>query len=148
MYKKNQKEDSQSEDLTSKELSYEDSILNIQRKISLSLNREYRKGAESLVDKCVEVYYAIQSVDPQEKQQLHSVPGDFKRLVEKHFPELISKYSQVLTTSEGKQVSEFNSIIEQLHGELDLILENIKNRNYVEFANKTGFMKIRYSDKF
>lgn len=143
--KKDKEESAPSE---TKQFNYEDGILDIQRKISLSLKKSHRQGVESLVDKCVEVNYAIRSVDPQETSQLHSVPGDFKRLVEKHLPEFIANFSEVSNSNGDENLEKFENIILQLNGELDTILENIKTRNYVDFANKHGFMKIRYSDKF
>ena len=45
-------------------------------------------------------------------------------------------------------IQKFDSLLEQLHVELDETLTNIKERNYAAFANKHGFMAIRYSDKF
>ena len=45
-------------------------------------------------------------------------------------------------------IQKFNELLKQIIGELDIILKNIADRNYVALASKHGFMEIRYSDKF
>lgn len=125
----------------------EDAIVSIQTQASL-MGITQKTNINGLVDKCINVHDALGSVNPEERAQLHSVPGDFTRLIEIHLPDLLTKFGQISATATDEDIQKFNSLIEQLHGELDTILKNIADRNYVAFASKHGFMEIRYSDKF
>lgn len=125
----------------------EDAIVSIQTQAAL-LGITGKTNINSLVDKCIDVHEALMSVNPEERSQLHSVPGDFTRLIEIHLPELLTKFGQISATATDEDIQKFNDLLEQLHVELDTILKNIADRNYVAFASKHGFMEIRYSDKF
>lgn len=125
----------------------ENAIVALQTKASL-LGLPGKTNINALIDKCIDVHEALASVDPQENAQLHSVPGDFTRLIGKHLPDLISKFGQISANASESDITEFNDLLAQLNDELDDILKNISERNYTAFASKHGFMKIRYSDKF
>lgn len=125
----------------------EDAIVNVQTQAAL-LGVQSRTEINSLIDKCVKVHESLKSVDPTEVNQLHSVPGDFTRLIEVHLPELVTKFGQLGEAVNQEAIDNFNNVLTQLHGELDIILKNIDTRNYVAFASKKSFMEIRYSDKF
>jgi hypothetical protein len=125
----------------------EDAIVSIQTQASL-LGITKKTNINSLVDKCIDVHEALGSVNPEERAQLHSVPGDFTRLIEIHLPDLLTKFGQISASATDEDIQKFNDLMDQLHGELDTILKNIADRNYVAFASKHGFMEIRYSDKF
>jgi hypothetical protein len=125
----------------------EDAIVSIQTQASL-LGITEKTNINGLVDKCIDVHEALGSVNPEERAQLHSVPGDFTRLIEIHLPDLLTKFGQISASATDEDIKKFNGLMEQLHGELDTILKNIADRNYVAFASKHGFMEIRYSDKF
>lgn len=125
----------------------EDAIVSLQTQAAL-LGVTRQTNINALIDKCVEVHESLSSVNPQERSQLHSVPGDFSRLIEIHLPELLVKFGQISESATDEDIQKFNGLLEQLQGELNTILKNIADRNYVAFASKHGFMEIRYSDKF
>lgn len=125
----------------------EDAIVKVQTLAALQ-GVQSKTEINSLIDKCVKVHESLASVDRTEVNQLHSVPGDFSRLIEIHLPELITKFGQLGDAVDQAAIEKFNGVLEQLHGELDQILKNIETRNYVAFASKQAFMEIRYSDKF
>jgi flagellar basal body-associated protein FliL len=125
----------------------ENAIVQIQVKASL-LGLPAKTNINSLIDKCAQLHNALSSVNPTDKIQLHSAPADFERLIEKHLPETIDKFGQIFATATDEDINKFNELIEQLKGELDGIITNLNERDYAAFANKHGFMEIRYSDKF
>ena len=125
----------------------ENAIVQIQVKASL-LDLPAKTNINSLIDKCAQLHNALSSVNPTDKIQLHSAPADFERLIEKHLPETIDKFGQIFATATDEDINKFNDLIEQLKGELDGIITNLNERDYAAFANKHGFMEIRYSDKF
>lgn len=125
----------------------EGAIVKVQTQAAL-LGVQAKTEINALIDKCVSVHESLASVDPTEVNQLHSVPGDFARLIDIHLPELVTKFGQLGEATDQQAIDNFNGVLAQLHGELDQILKNIETRNYVAFASKQSFMEIRYSDKF
>ncbi len=125
----------------------ENAIVQIQVKASL-LGLPAKTNINALVDKCAQLHNALSSVNPTEKIQLHSAPADFERLIEIHLPETLDKFGQIFATATEDDITKFNALIEQLQSELDSIIQNLNERDYAAFANKHGFMEIRYSDKF
>lgn len=125
----------------------EDAIVSAQTQASL-LGLTHSTNINDLIDKCIEVHEELISVNPEERSQLHSVPGDFKRLIEIHLPEWITKFAKISAAATESDFQKFNELLQQIIGELDIILKNIADRDYVAFASKQGFMEIRYSDKF
>lgn len=125
----------------------EDKLVALQLKASL-LGLSKTTGINALIDKCIEVHESLASVDPEASNQLHSVPADFERLIGKHLPDLMNKFGQISSSAPEETFAEFEETLIQLNLELEEILSNVRERNYTAFANKHGFMKIRYSDKF
>lgn len=125
----------------------EDAIVSAQIQASL-LGMTHSTNINDLIDKCIEVHEELISVNPEERSQLHSAPGDFKRLIEIHLPEWLTKFGQISAAATDADIQKFNELLKQIIGELDIILKNIADRNYVALASKHGFMEIRYSDKF
>ena len=125
----------------------EDAIVSAQIQASL-LGITHSTNINDLIDKCIEVHEELISVNPEERSQLHSAPADFKRLIEIHLPEWLTKFGQISAAATDADFQKFNELLKQIIGELDIILKNIADRNYVALASKHGFMEIRYSDKF
>jgi uncharacterized protein YdcH (DUF465 family) len=102
---------------------------------------------EPLLDECVRLHEAISGVDGAEQSQLHSAPADFTRLLNKHLPELISKFAQA-GVADDTSVEALNKVLAQLKGEITGLIEQIHNRNFDAFARKNRFVEIRYSDQY
>ena len=137
--------DAKASDPESESKQLDNLIIAIQRQASLS-GLHLKTSINMLIDKLVNVKEALETVDRSDKALLHTVPNDFKRLLSKHLPELMSKYSAVEENEESKQA--FEASLSQLGDEMNAIVETINERNFADFANKDKFVKLRYSNQF
>ena len=137
--------DAKASDPESESKQLDNLIIAIQRQASLS-GLHLKTSINMLIDKLVNVKETLETVDRSDKALLHTVPNDFKRLLSKHLPELMSKYSAVEENEESKQA--FEASLSQLGDEMNAIVETINERNFADFANKDKFVKLRYSNQF